>query len=280
MGLALTPNDCHATAINWNDPKCNSRINPNMPVHPRRSGSLAGRERATIHRRTAPSAVSSAAQSHAVICGEGTPCFASRKASASIPGQAKRKAMERQVVCATRVRAFHHVIHFRLKKIANESAHMTTQGSNRSRQEIAARGSTASGSQPIHCNPCTRIADSVASGSLCDEIVILFRTGELHTRSEAPLNSCARNSAPARYEKSAPDSASECIHPWRNSPRMCDYPKENSSPRWPVPEAAPGTPLRSARAAIVNNRASALARFSDLRARRPRGNQKCPTRNV
>ena len=81
-------------------PEVQQQDQPNMPVHPRRSGSLAGRERATIHRRTAPSAVSSTAQSHAVICGEGTPCFASRKASASIPGQAKRKAMERQVVCA------------------------------------------------------------------------------------------------------------------------------------------------------------------------------------
>jgi hypothetical protein len=63
---------------------------------------------------------------------------------------------------------------------------MNTQGANRLQQEIAAKGNTTIGSQPIQWDPCTRPGGSISRCSLCDKGVILERTtGRLFQRSEA-----------------------------------------------------------------------------------------------
>ena len=49
-----------------------------------------------------------------------------------------------------RVRAFHQVNHFRLKKMADARIHMKAQAGSRLWQTIAPTGNTKSGTQPAH----------------------------------------------------------------------------------------------------------------------------------
>lgn len=65
--------------------------------------------------KTAPRLVSKAAQNHFEAAGAGTLSRVLRNASASIPGQVKRYAIERHAAWAIWDRTRHHVSHFRLK---------------------------------------------------------------------------------------------------------------------------------------------------------------------
>src|SRR6266576_5519058 len=185
MGFALTPKLCHRRPTNWKVPKCSNRVRPDMPVHPRKRGFPCGIERATTHRRVAASVVSRIAHSHFIRGGDGTRWLASKKTSASIPGQATRSAVERQSGCAICDRALHHVSHLRLMKMANDRIHMKSHGgSSRLRQATAPNGNTEIGSQPTHEEPrTTSAAISFVSVRGCE--VTLLQTYALRRRLEA-----------------------------------------------------------------------------------------------
>jgi hypothetical protein len=141
-------------------------MSPNIATHPRRRGSPCGTDRAATQSKIAPSAVSRIAHSQVAGAGGGKRWLASKYASASIPGQARRYAAERQAGCATRDRAFHHVSHLRLMKMANDRIHMNTQAGRRLRKATAVGGNAEIGSQPIHGEPRTSSADSISLVSL------------------------------------------------------------------------------------------------------------------
>src|SRR5215469_11044142 len=122
-------------------------IKPIIPVHPRNSARRGGIERAPAHSRIAPLAVFATAQNHAENRGTATRSLASRKPSASMPGQAKRKPRERDRGVRMCDRARDHTSNLILKKIVNERIHMNTHGGTRLRQASAARGNTKIGNQ-------------------------------------------------------------------------------------------------------------------------------------
>ena len=150
IGLAEIPIVCQNKAIRWKVPKCNRKIKPKRPIHPRSRGSCSGTRRATTHSDITPRAVFRAAQSHCRRLGLTERSSGSRKVFASIPGQATRYARERPRQCTACGQACHHVIHLRPAKMANDRAHMNNQGCIWVRRAITIAGKTTSGSVPIH----------------------------------------------------------------------------------------------------------------------------------
>jgi hypothetical protein len=144
IGSASTPIACHASAIRWNEPKCNRKMRPSMPIQPCSMG-LENRC-ARPHRSATPRTVFAKAASHWVGVGLGGTRSGSRKAEASMPGQRIRYAIDLHVDALDLV-AVTQVSHLHPVNRANDINHMKAQAGSRFRVMAAASGSTPSGSQ-------------------------------------------------------------------------------------------------------------------------------------
>lgn len=124
----------------------------------------------------------------------------------------------------------HHVIHFRLRKMAEERIHMNTQAGRRLRQATTVRGNNVIGSQPMHEEPGTRSVDSIPLAFSDAKEVTLHPTCALRRRLEAGRHLLERSCEPVRSGKNDRGSKAECIRRWRNFPMKYAVPMENSSP--------------------------------------------------
>jgi hypothetical protein len=149
MGRASIPRLCQNNEASWNVPKWSSRTKPIIPIHPRSSSCPGEKVRATTQRRVAPRVVSITAQNQSRMRDAGTSLLASRKDSASIPGQASRYATERQAAWGTRVRAFHQLNHFNPAKREKANTHINAQGFSEFEMATAPMVRTVKGIHPI-----------------------------------------------------------------------------------------------------------------------------------
>src|SRR4029077_17810692 len=100
-----------------------------------------------------PDTVLTLAQIHSLGSGRRACLCESRKASASIPGQANRYPKVLPIPVLVIRLCSHHVCHLQPKKMAKARIHMKHHGSRRDRTAIVASGKTSNGIQPGHAGP-------------------------------------------------------------------------------------------------------------------------------
>ncbi len=149
IGCASTPADRQARDNRWNVPKCKIRMIPNIPTHPASKPFSSGKKRTPPHNNNPPNTVLILAQIHSLIFGWWASLCASRKASASIPGHAKRYPSDLVIpTLAALPLCSHQVCHLQPTKIAAASTHMKSHGTRRDPSAMATTGRISMGIQP------------------------------------------------------------------------------------------------------------------------------------